>query len=113
LSANSLSAAAASELYLWHVLGDPTLEMWTSKPRRWLVNNHLLQLANGQFKVKYQIENAGITAFQESRDGVIPVGRGVVKNGEAILQLVQQPLSGVKIQLAASYQGDVSVKLTK
>lgn len=103
-----------SELYMWHVLGDPTLEMWTRRPlnampwdftARW---GNLLTL-----KVKYAFEHATITAIQQTRNGFVHIGRGRVKNGEAILQVVQRPVAGQPIQLIASAENEVSVNLTR
>jgi hypothetical protein len=101
-----------SELYLWHVLGDPTLQMWTARPLRALYPLIAAELMNNAtLKLKYAAENALITAYQETRDGIVHVGRAEVKNGAAIMPILQRPVPGAPIQFAASLDDDVSVKL--
>ncbi|MDX2039812.1 MAG: C25 family cysteine peptidase [Acidobacteriota bacterium] len=103
-----------SELYMWHVLGDPTLEMWTRRPLRVMPWDFAAQWANlFTLKVKYGFERATITAFQQTKSGFVHIGRATVKNGEATLQVVQRPVNGIPIQLIASADGEVSVNLTK
>ncbi len=102
-----------SELYLWHVLGDPTLQMWTGRPLRVLYPYFKAEWVNSlTLKVKYDIENAQITAFQETKDGIVHIGRAEVIKGEAIISVFQRPVAGAPIQLVASTDDDVSVKLT-
>ena len=55
---------------------------------------------------------AKITAFQETKDGIVHVGRAEVINGEAIMPVVQRPVVGAPIQFVASLDDDVSLKLT-
>jgi hypothetical protein len=103
-----------SELYMWHVLGDPTLEMWTRRPLNALPWGFAAQWANAfSLKVKYAAENATITAFQQTRNGVVHVGRGKVRNGEAILTVVQRPIANEPIQFIASAENEVSINLTR
>ncbi|MGH9843180.1 MAG: C25 family cysteine peptidase, partial [Blastocatellia bacterium] len=113
ITADLDGSAAASELYLWHVLGDPTLEMWTKRPLRFFIKDFSVFFNTNYLRVKYELENALITAYQETKEGIVPIGRGEVKKGEAILPFIQKPLQGVQIQLAASVENDVSRKLTK
>jgi hypothetical protein len=63
--------------------------------------------------VKFAAERATITAIQQTKDGFVHVGRGKVKNGEAILPVIQRPVAGVPIQLIASADDDVSINLTR
>ncbi|MFN0085589.1 MAG: C25 family cysteine peptidase [Blastocatellia bacterium] len=113
LDAAGISAAAASELYLWHVLGDPTLEMWTSKPRLRLIKDFTAHFNPNYLLIKYQIEQAMITAYQETRDGIVPLARGRVTRGEAVLPFLLRPTPGAPIHLAVSTENDISRKLTK
>lgn len=102
-----------SELYLWHVLGDPTLEMWTARPLRKLPLDYAAQWVNSiTLKVKFAAERATITAIQQTKDGAVHIGRAKVKNGEAILQLVQRPVAGEQIQLIAGADDEINVNLT-
>lgn len=101
-----------SELYLWHVIGDPTLEMWTSNPHAWVINPDILaKLSQFELKVKFPYEEAVITAFQEIRGVAVPLGRGKITNGETSLSLVNAPRPGVEIQFVASVENGVSVPL--
>jgi len=102
-----------SELYMWHVLGDPTLQMWTARPLRKLFPTFAAEWVNSlTLKVKYAAENATITAFQETKDGVVHIGRAEVIKGEAIMPLVQRPVARTPIQLVANLEDNLSLKLT-
>lgn len=102
-----------SELYMWHVLGDPTLQMWTARPLRVLYPYFVAEWVNSRtLKVKYVAENARITVFQETKDGIVHIGRAQVIKGEAIMPVFQAPVAGAPIQFVASLDDDVSLKLT-
>lgn len=101
-----------SELYMWHVIGDPTLEMWTGNPHRWVIDpNILARLSQFELKVKFPYEEAIVTAFQEIRGVAIPIGRGVVSNGETSLSLLNVPRPGAEIKFVANVENGVSVPL--
>jgi hypothetical protein len=101
-----------SELYLWHVLGDPTLQMWTARPLRILYPFVAAEWLNSAtLRLKYATEAAMITAYQETKNGFIHIGRAEVKNGAAIMPLIQRPVAGTPIQFVASLENDVSLKL--
>jgi hypothetical protein len=106
-------SAAASELYLWHVLGDPTLEMWTKMPLRYVIKDYELFLNLNYLRIKFELEGVTLTAFQELKEGIVPIGRGKVRKGEAILPFLQKPAPGAKIHLVVSRLDDVSYRLTK
>lgn len=96
---------------LFHVMGDPTLEMWTSKPYILSTEYDLEVLANS-LSVKYSIDGAQITALQEKDNGMVPIGRATVKDGEATLQYVIPPQADTPVMLSASMENAVSVLLT-
>jgi hypothetical protein len=104
-----------SELYMWHVIGDPTLEMWKSVPLKvlfpWL--DFAIDLKLGVIQAKYQFDGATLTAYQEIRGGVVPIARGVVRNGEASLPLVNRPVPGVEIHFVANAEDAVSEPLSR
>jgi hypothetical protein len=101
-----------SELYLWHVIGDPTLEMWTGNPHRLTIDPSILaKLYAFELKIKFPYEEAVITAYQEIRGVATPIGRGRISNGEASLSLVNIPRPGVEIKFVASVENGVSVPL--
>jgi hypothetical protein len=99
------------QLVLFHVIGDPTLEMWTAPPLM-LVGDFSAAMFPKELRVHYPHEGATITAFQDTGDGVVPIGRAVVKDGEAILQYVVPPLGRLPILLSASKANAVSRLLT-
>lgn len=100
-----------SDLFLWHVIGDPTLEMWTSNPNRLLEIINLRWLNASVLKLKYPVDFAQITAFQESKDGIVHLGRVQIKDGEAVMTLLHKPIAGKTIQFSASLDDHVSVRL--
>jgi len=106
------SGDLSSELYMWHVIGDPTLEMWTNNPHRWVINPDIVAKLN-QFvlHVRFPYDEAVITAFQEIRGVPTPIGRGVVSGGEASLSLVNVPRPGVEIKFVANVENSVSTPL--
>ncbi len=100
-----------SELFLWHVIGDPTLEMWTKRPYR-LPWEYEVFIDLKWLKVKYAMKGATITAYQKTKRGINVVGRAEVTNGEATIPLIRQPIPGEPIQLSASFANAVSINLT-
>lgn len=98
-------------LPLFHVLGDPTLEMWTSKPVS-LSPHFKLDAFPDSLLIKYDIDGATITALQETEEGLAPIGRATVKDGNAILKYVVLPQPDVPILLSASLENAVSRSLT-
>ena len=99
------------DVYMYNVIGDPTLEMWTAQPM-FLVAEHESLLLQTMLKLRYPVEGATITAFQIAEDGMVPIGRAVVKDGEATLEYVVPPHDGLPILLSASKPNAVSVLLT-
>jgi hypothetical protein len=106
------SGNLSSELYLWHVIGDPTLEMWTTNPHAFVIDPHIVAKFNQYvLQIKFPYEEAVITAFQEVRGVPVPLGRGVVSNGEASLSLVNIPRPGVEVKFVANVENGGSVPL--
>lgn len=103
-----------SEMYLWHVLGDPTLEMWTSKPKldlRKVPLEGILDLRG--IKIGFRLDESLLTAFQRVKDTVIALGRAEVKDGKAEIIWQRKPVNGVPIEIAASHPDAVSALLTE
>jgi len=104
------------EIILYHVIGDPTLEMWTSNPHRLrLVDDFALVVLAGALRVDYPHEGAEITALVLQDNGsAVPVGRGIVQRGVAMLPFVSpllQQVDPAKLILSASRDNAVSVQL--
>ena len=102
----------ADELKLWHVIGDPTTEMWTNQP---LLLGSLASIlaTEGAFQVNYQQEGATITALQMTESGVVPVGRAVVHNGVANIPYFVPPNPGGPVQFTATFENGVSAVLSQ
>jgi len=104
------------EIILYHVLGDPTLEMWTSNPHRLrLTTEFVLAQRSDALVVSYAVEGAEITALQLLRDGSTrPVARGTVKGGVAELPFIVASVGSIdpnSLLLSASLENAVSVLL--
>lgn len=101
----------AAVFSLFHVVGDPTLEMWTSEPMV-LSAEYQIETLTDYLRVQYPIDNVWLTAFQERDDGRVPIGRAKVKNGEATLNYVVPPDPVYPIMLSASMENAVNLLLT-
>ncbi len=82
--------AVRDMLHLYHVIGDPTLEIWTASPSRLIlpslriqgVSERLIELT---FEVS-DLERAVLTLYQPSADAEdIPIGRGLVQADGSVL----------------------------
>lgn len=108
-----LGVELLSELSLFHVIGDPTLEMWTSQPAvEALLPDVTVATLDHALRVKYGVDGATITALQQTDNGVVPIGRAVVRDGSATLEFVVPPQPGVPVRLSASLRDAVSRLLT-
>jgi hypothetical protein len=107
-TAGSVSQTNAdSNNVMWHAYGDPTLEIWTSRP--WFLSvEYLAEPLLTELVVYYAEEGAVITATQGNR----PIGRAPVVEGVARIEYVEPPLPGQSIRLSASKPNFVSRWLT-
>jgi hypothetical protein len=106
-------SAAIGELIMWHVFGDPSMEMWTGNPYRMILSmDYWSLLAEEQLEVGYSVNNAWITAYQNLGNETVPIGRAIVENKIATIPFFQPPVEGVPILLSASMKNAVSVLLT-
>ncbi|MCC6142964.1 MAG: hypothetical protein IT368_04055 [Candidatus Hydrogenedentes bacterium] len=99
------------ELLLYHVIGDPTLEIWTKDPNVITLpgNFTLGNIGTGFLTIEYQGDGSVITAYQETPNGLIPVGRGPVVDGVAEIEFFQQPIFGEDLLLAAQLEDSIVV----
>ncbi|MDY6837606.1 MAG: C25 family cysteine peptidase [Thermodesulfobacteriota bacterium] len=97
---------------LFHVLGDPSLEMWTRKALLILSADYTLDILEHSLLVKYSVDGAQVTALQKTDNGMVPIGRATVKNGEATLTYVLEPEEDLPILLSVSMENEVSRLLT-
>jgi len=109
-TAGSISSGAADTNYvLYHVYGDPTMELWTSTP--WVIElPELVEIKPIEldiWQVRYPVEGVTITALQNGR----PVARGGVENGQATLDFIADTDANKGIQLSASHPRALSTQL--
>lgn len=122
------NSSAVNELYLWHCIGDPTMEIWTSNPNMFILPEILKYrwieyyipipegpLYAGGINLEYPVNDAVITVYkvpamtakeEDTDDKALviakreePIGRGVVKNGVAFIEF----LEGVDIRQALKF----------
>ena len=106
-TAGSVSQTNAdSNNVMWHAFGDPTQEIWTSRPFI-LPRLYNTEMFLEKVVVYYPVEEAVITATQ----GGAPIGRAAVANGEASLEFVVEPVPELPIQYSASKPNHVSARL--
>ena len=110
LGVNDLSMV--NHLYMHHAFGDPTLAMRTQVPvvlsTRGTVTARLTEL-----RVNYPVEGAMVTALQYSRQGYVPIGRGVVSNGEAVLPYLVDPDTEQPLLLTATIDNGVTALISE
>ncbi len=106
------NTTANRNVILYHVLGDPTLQLWTGNPYRIKLPKlvKVIEFKPDIWKLQYAVEGAILTALQ---DGT-PVARGKVQGGSAVMALlgdgsVRDPK--LPLQLIASLPGGQSVLL--
>jgi len=76
---------AVNHVRLYHLIGDPTLRPWTKHPYK-LPTDILVDRRPDFLHLGYPVESAVVTVQQETADGSLqPVGRAVVRNGEAVM----------------------------
>ncbi|MBS1812979.1 MAG: hypothetical protein JST84_32740 [Acidobacteria bacterium] len=102
---------AHNHLRSYNALGDPTLEMWTEQPT-YLPSAFRATRGPQQVEVQYAIEGATITAFQDTVQGPLYLGKAVIRNGRASLGYIKLPIPLLPIQLSASKENCVSRMLT-
>ena len=107
--ANTTKPVASSNsndnIVMWHAYGDPTLELWTSRPRGlFLAGYEVLGISTTQAVIGYGVEGATITAMQNG----LPLGRARVVNGRADMTFITQANPNVSIELAVNIFGSTT-----
>ena len=106
------SSSAVSELYLWHCIGDPTLEIWRSNPNRLLPAVLKYRLLLNGVNLEYAQNGATITVFQSGGEtGPVPIGRGIVHDGAATLPFLEGVQVGAGGLLFTASLDDAVAKL--
>jgi hypothetical protein len=98
---------AIDNLYLYNLIGDPTLTIWTSKPY-YLHPQYKKYFSPDSVLIEYDVNGAQITALQEKQSDTVPIGRATVRDGEATIDYINEPEPDIPIFLSASIQNAVS-----
>jgi len=109
-TAGSIGQTSANDdIILYHVFGDPTMQMWASNP--WFIRlPKLYEIEKFDptiWELRYPIEGVKITLLQ---DGA-PVARGVVRNGQVALPILNAFNPDKPYELSASDATGMSVLL--
>ncbi len=101
--------SANTDIVLYHVYGDPTMQMWTSNP--WVIKLPILyeQLRFDPkiWELRYPVERAVVTLLQDGN----PVARATVHNGIASMPILGEFDADRPYELSASVPGGMSTLL--
>lgn len=96
---------------LWHLFGDPMMQVWTSVPASLPQIPYITVFPNA-IDVPYEIEGVTVSAFQiDSEGGTRPVGRGVVTRGVAHIDFFNAPDPSSMLQVVASAPNAIPVSM--
>jgi hypothetical protein len=104
---------------LYHIFGDPSLRIRMQKPPLTISSTGISAalLSVGHIKVNCSTEGATITAFRTTENGgAIPVGRGIVKNGAATLQMLTTRITsalnvGANLKIVVTHPDALSISV--
>jgi hypothetical protein len=106
---------AQFDVYIWHCLGDPTLEIWTRNPNLvFLPAGIRYRLLTNAINLEYAQDGAEITVqqFPPEMNEPIAVARGIVQGGVATLPFIMQPYPTGDLFFSASMPNAISKKLS-
>lgn len=102
------------EYHIWHVIGDPTLAMWTNNPRKLVLNPNFKVIETSRLHevLQYNGDGTTITKLQVTPEGdTKAIARGVVKDGKVMLNYFELPNDQYETIYAAGKSDAVSVTL--
>ncbi|MFC1929245.1 C25 family cysteine peptidase [Chloroflexota bacterium] len=104
---------ALNVLALGHVIGDPTLEIWTENPNP-LPDDFTFKQEDDSATLYYAVEEAIVTVYQidPASNEFVPIGRAQVVDGRATIEYFQRPIRGAELILTVSAENAVSRRLT-
>ena len=112
VEADGATAGYVRDQYLmYHVIGDPTLQMWTSQPDP-LPTGHELTMLDGRALVDYPVDGASVTLWESDRLGTRPIGRATVEDGQAEVAFEVEPSPLVQLQVSVDADDRVPRRLT-
>jgi hypothetical protein len=102
------------EYHIWHVIGDPTLEMWTNNPYKINLSKAVTVEYNNLGEIlKYPTNGASITQLQTDREGITrAIGRATVVDGKAEMRYFERRDPSLPSSYSASLPNAVSVQLS-
>jgi hypothetical protein len=103
------------EYHIWHVIGDPTLEMWTHNPHQLVLPpNFSTEATRLGERIHYKQDGATITLLQAGERGEMrSIGRAIVKDGVADMEYFQKPDPEAPRIYSASKADSASVRLVE
>ena len=107
------AAHAGDQIHMYHLFGDPTMEIWTKYPYTFQFPSNIgLTIVNGVLDVNYAADGAVVTAFGHSLQGErIPVGRGSIEGGHATLFIENPPRDGELLDISVGLPDAISTEL--
>ncbi|RRR70114.1 MAG: hypothetical protein EI684_13815 [Candidatus Viridilinea halotolerans] len=96
---------------MYHLFGDPTMEMWTANPNTppaLAAKTRVVSQTPNQMVLAYPQEGAIITVMQNGT----PLGRGRVADGQATLDFIVERDASQPLQIAANLPGVISAPLS-
>jgi hypothetical protein len=103
-------ASIRNNFYMYHLFGDPTMEMWTANPTtlpKLTARASVVEETPNRMVLAYAQDGVMITALQNGA----PLGRARVADGQAELDFVAERDPDQPIQLVANLPGSLSAPL--
>ena len=94
---------------LYHVYGDPTLEMHTSNPHRLVLDGGIVyeRIDPLTLTFEYAVSGAEITAYQVIGGQTVPLGRQTSENGGGKMPLIREADPDAEILFSACLEGAI------
>ncbi|MBI2433023.1 MAG: hypothetical protein HYV26_09145 [Candidatus Hydrogenedentes bacterium] len=107
-------SSATNELYLWHVLGDPTMKIRTNSPYNIVLSPEVkYRVLSFGVNLEYPENGTEFTVFEVGPTGgdPLPIGRGVVENGAATIRFNRERNPNMSLQFIASLDDSLAVEI--
>lgn len=104
---NVSNASAQGDILMYHLFGDPTMRMRTRQPLRFGRLLGFRRFLKRTTTLSHATDGATITAIQGDR----AVARGVVQNGTATLNFINDPMPDMPVIYIAEHPDEVATTL--
>jgi hypothetical protein len=91
---------------LFTAFGDPTWELWTSEPIVLEPIDDIFLYPEG-IELPYPLNGAVVTATQVVNGTHVPLGRGMVQDGKAVIDLFHEVMPGTDVSIAIGYKNAI------